>query len=167
MHYLNNNDITIMKNIHEWNNEYAIYHKNKTNKIIHWFCIPLIMYSLFGILSQLSFSFTLNDNNYTINILVIFIVLATLYYFKLSKKLAIGMLIVTILLVKLLDIIDIFNSELHLIIYLSIFSIAWVGQFLGHKIEGKKPAFFKDLQFLLIGPLWLLSYIYKRLRIKF
>jgi len=167
MHYLNNNDITIMKNIHEWNNEYAVYHKNKTNKIIHWFCIPLIMYSLFGILSQLSFSFTLNDNNYTINILVIFIVLATLYYFKLSKKLAIGMLIVTILLVKLLDIIDIFNSELHLIIYLSIFSIAWVGQFLGHKIEGKKPAFFKDLQFLLIGPLWLLSYIYKRLRIKF
>ena len=156
-----------MKDIHEWNNEYAVYHRNKTNKIIHWFCIPLIMYSLFGILSQLSFSYTFNDNNYTINVLVIFIAPAILYYFKLSKKLAIGMLLITIIMVELLKVIDIFNSDLHILIYLSIFTIAWIGQFLGHKIEGKKPAFFKDLQFLLIGPIWLLSYIYKRLRIKF
>ena len=32
--------------------------------------------------------------------------------------------------------------------------IAWIGQFIGHKIEGAKPSFFEDLQFLLIGPAW-------------
>ncbi len=37
---------------------------------------------------------------------------------------------------------------------LAIFVIAWIGQFYGHKVEGKKPSFLKDLQFLLIGPAW-------------
>jgi uncharacterized membrane protein YGL010W len=46
---------------------------------------------------------------------------------------------------------------------LAVFAIAWLGQFIGHKVEGAKPSFFKDLQFLLIGPLWLLSYVYQRL----
>lgn len=39
-------------------------------------------------------------------------------------------------------------------ISVAVFVIAWIGQFIGHKIEGKKPSFFKDIQFLLIGPLW-------------
>lgn len=42
-----------------------------------------------------------------------------------------------------------------------VFVIAWIGQFVGHQIEGKKPSFFKDLQFLLIGPLWLLAFVYR------
>ena len=67
-------------NIQEWNAEYAIYHKNRTNKLIHWVCIPLIMFSLFGLLSILSFQF-----------MSVFIVLALLYYLKLSKSLALGM----------------------------------------------------------------------------
>ena len=49
---------------------------------------------------------------------------------------------------------------------LAIFITAWIGQFIGHKIEGKKPSFFEDLQFLLIGPAWLLSFIYKKMGIK-
>ena len=49
---------------------------------------------------------------------------------------------------------------------LAIFIVAWIGQFIGHKIEGKKPSFFEDLQFLLIGPAWLLSFIYNKLGIK-
>ena len=50
---------------------------------------------------------------------------------------------------------------------LIIFVIAWIGQFIGHKIEGKKPSFFEDIQFLLIGPAWLLSFIYNKLGIKY
>jgi uncharacterized membrane protein YGL010W len=42
-----------------------------------------------------------------------------------------------------------------------LFVLAWIGQFIGHKIEGKKPSFFKDLQFLLIGPAWLMSFVYR------
>jgi uncharacterized membrane protein YGL010W len=50
---------------------------------------------------------------------------------------------------------------------LGIFVLAWLGQFYGHKIEGKKPSFIKDLQFLLIGPAWLLGFVYQRLGIKY
>ena len=49
--------------------------------------------------------------------------------------------------------------------YLTIFIFSWAGQFIGHKIEGKKPSFLKDIQFLLIGPAWLLSFIYKKINI--
>ena len=52
-------------------------------------------------------------------------------------------------------------------ISLYIFVIAWIGQFIGHKIEGKKPSFFQDLQFLLIGPAWLLSFFYNKIGIKY
>ena len=44
-----------------------------------------------------------------------------------------------------------------------LFVLAWVGQFIGHKIEGKKPSFFEDLQFLLVGPVWLLRFVYERM----
>ena len=58
--------------------------------------------------------------------------------------------------------------DLHLLyIYLLIFIIAWVGQFIGHKIEGQKPSFFEDIQFLLIGPAWIISFIYKKMGIKY
>ena len=50
---------------------------------------------------------------------------------------------------------------------LMIFIVAWIGQFIGHKIEGKKPSFLQDLQFLLIGPAWLLSFIYNKFGIKY
>ena len=48
-----------------------------------------------------------------------------------------------------------------------VFIFAWILQFLGHKIEGKKPSFFKDIQFLLIGPAWLLAFIYNSFKIKY
>ena len=52
-------------------------------------------------------------------------------------------------------------------ICLGVFIGAWIGQFIGHLVEGKRPAFFKDLQFLMIGPLWLLASIYRRLGIRY
>ncbi len=50
---------------------------------------------------------------------------------------------------------------------LVVFVVAWIGQFIGHKIEGKKPSFLQDLQFLLIGPVWLLGFIYRNLGIRY
>jgi len=149
------------KNISNWLSEYHKYHKNYTNKLIHWFCVPLIMLSLFGLLSLLNFEMT----NYKINVLNIFIILALLFYIRLSVSLTIGMLGISIIFVLLINNINsLLDSSLYY--YISIFIIAWIGQFIGHKIEGEKPAFFKDLQFLLIGPLWLLSFIYKKFDIK-
>ena len=156
--------------IHEWINEYGIYHKNKTNKLIHWFCVPAIMFSLFGLLDLFQFNKTLDLSFLNLNIIAnisilnIFILLSIIFYIRLSLTLSLGMIIFSILLVSLIDYFDKFQIFINykLFIYLSIFIAAWIGQFIGHKIEGKKPAFFKDLQFLLIGPIWLLSFIYKR-----
>ena len=53
------------------------------------------------------------------------------------------------------------------VFYVTTFIFAWIGQFIGHKIEGKKPSFFEDIQFLLIGPAWLLSFVYKKMGIKY
>ena len=105
-----------MKTIYEWNNEYALYHKNKTNKAIHWVCIPLIMYSLFGLLSLVDISYGIENTQ--IPILPIFIALVILYYFKLSKTLAIGMLLMSVLLIQLLSIIKLANPDVHLFIFL-------------------------------------------------
>lgn len=152
-----------MNNVNEWNEEYAKYHKNKTNKIIHWICIPLIMFSLLGLLSLMTL-FTYNS--VAISALWFFIIFAIGYYIKLSKSLALGMSIVSICFIYFIELINqnFINQKFE--IFLGIFIISWIGQFIGHKIEGKKPAFVKDLQFLLIGPLWLLSYIYEKLGIK-
>ena len=50
---------------------------------------------------------------------------------------------------------------------LILFVAAWIGQFIGHRIEGKKPSFFKDILFLLVGPLWILAFLYRRLGIRY
>jgi len=50
---------------------------------------------------------------------------------------------------------------------LIVFVVMWVFQFIGHHIEGKKPSFFKDIQFLLIGPMWLMAFILRRFKISY
>ena len=50
---------------------------------------------------------------------------------------------------------------------IAVFVVAWIGQFIGHKIEGKKPSFFDDLRFLLIGPLFVLGFLYRRMHLAY
>jgi uncharacterized membrane protein YGL010W len=54
--------------------------------------------------------------------------------------------------------------QINTLVYLAfgIFVLAWIGQFIGHKIEGAKPSFLKDIQFLLIGPAWLMNHVFQR-----
>ena len=83
-----------------------------------------------------------------------------------SLSMSIGMVVVGILLVYGVNYLQSFSNPLWKT-SMYIFIAAWIGQFIGHKIEGKKPSFFQDIQFLLIGPLWLLSFIYKKLGIRY
>jgi uncharacterized membrane protein YGL010W len=155
-----------MKNIDDWLNAYGESHQNSTNKIIHWFCVPIITFTLLGLLSLVNYEFTINSGIYNINLAGILFIIAILFYLKLSVSLTIGMFLFTgICLTYINRLESLFNYQSLLKYYLIIFIIAWVGQFIGHKIEGKKPSFFEDIQFLLIGPAWLLSFIYKKLNI--
>ena len=81
------------KTIFEWLTDYNRYHKNHTNKIIHWICIPLIIFSLFGILKQIPPIYTFDSLHLDVDVLLIFIICVSLFYIRLSKNLAIGMVI--------------------------------------------------------------------------
>ncbi len=153
----------LMKNISQWLSEYGESHQNKTNKAIHWICVPLILWSILMAISAIPNPHFLQALN--INFLYIVIMLAVAYYAMLSTSLAIGMVIIMFGMYALTIYIKM-NLALNIPIFaLVVFVIAWIGQFIGHKIEGKKPSFIKDIQFLLIGPIWLLSDVYKKLKI--
>ncbi len=151
--------------VHEWFEKYGESHQNSINKIIHWICIPLIMFSLMGMLWSVPLPPTIQVHP-LINLGTLLIIGAMIFYLKLSVPLALGMLFVggtmlygNYLLSQ--------NTDYLLQISLIIFFVAWVGQFIGHKIEGKKPSFFEDLKFLLVGPMWLLGFIYRSIGIKY
>jgi len=157
-----------MKTIYDWLDAYGESHQNLTNKKIHWVCVPVIMVSLLGLLSMLEFTFIINKGTYTINIASILIVLAVIFYIRLSLSIALGMFFFSGLCIQIIEVLKANYSNYELfIIYIIVFTVAWIGQFIGHKIEGKKPSFFDDLKFLLIGPAWLLSFIYKKIGIKY
>jgi uncharacterized membrane protein YGL010W len=88
--------------------------------------------------------------------------LSLIWYFRLSVPLGVGMIAVS---VGMLAACEVVADAVPLALWqtsLIIFVLAWVGQFIGHKIEGKKPSFLKDLQFLLVGPMWLMHFIYRK-----
>lgn len=127
-----------MKSITEWFDEYSESHQNPTNKVIHWACVPAILFSILGILAHFSALLT-----------ALVIVLTLVFYTRLDLVLAVAM---TALIAVMAWVI--YFLPVGVGFYIGVFIIAWIGQFYGHKIEGKKPSFFKDLQFLLISPVW-------------
>ncbi len=150
-----------MKTVQHWFDEYAASHKNPVNKAIHWVCIPLIVLSLLGLLWPLQSPF------FDLNWGIVAIALALGYYASLSLRLAFGAALLSLGLVAGVLALDALAIAPLWFVSLVIFVSAWIGQFIGHEIEGKKPSFFKDLQFLLIGPLWLLGHLYRRLGIRY
>ncbi|CAA0079393.1 Uncharacterised protein [BD1-7 clade bacterium] len=141
-----------MKDIHQWFAEYSDSHQNDLNEKIHWLCVPAIMFAILGILWIL-----------TPLILALVIAAILVFYLRLSPQLTYGMAIV----VSGMFILALILRPILLPLCITVFVLAWIGQFYGHHVEGKKPTFFKDLQFLLIGPLWVLSFVFKKLGIKY
>lgn len=154
-----------MKTVNQWLDEYGESHQNRTNKSIHWVCVPAIFFSIVGLLYSIKLPWTIND--ITINVAMIVLLLTTLYYLQLSLQLGIGMFLFGIICLFLCFLIEKYVPVRLWIVSVIIFVIAWIGQFYGHNIEGKKPSFLKDIQFLLIGPMWLMSFIYKKWGINF
>lgn len=158
-----------MKTIQEWFDAYGESHQNKTNKLIHWICVPTIFFSIVGLLSTLPAPFLTKlvptDITGFAHFGTVLILLGMLFYIRLSWKISIGMLIFSLAILWILKWLHTFSFSVGAI-SIVLFVVAWIGQFWGHKIEGKKPSFFQDLQFLMIGPIWLLGFIYKKLNIK-
>jgi len=152
-----------MRNVNALLNEYSEGHQNRVNKNIHRVCVPAIVFSLLGILWSLPFPIKISP---LVNWATVLIVLSLIYYLFLSWKLAIGMLFSSLFMILILRWMDGFSVPLWQIA-IAIFMVAWVGQFIGHHIEGKRPSFFKDIQFLLIGPVWLLADVYRKFNLSY
>ena len=155
-----------MRTIHQWLDEYGESHRNETNKIIHWICVPTIFFTIVGLFYCIKLPLQLTAT-LQLNVAMILIVLVTVYYFFLSKTIWVGMLLFGILCLLLCYAIERSGNIPLWAVSIILFIAAWVGQFYGHKVEGKKPSFLKDVQFLMIGPMWLMSFIYQKLGIKF
>lgn len=152
-----------MKTINQWLDEYGESHKDETNKLIHWICIPAIFFSITGLLYCIKLPFWLGAIQ--ANVAMIVLVLVVIYYLTLSRTLWIGMLLFSIFCLGLCYWIERLNIIPLWIFSLAVFVAAWIGQFYGHHVEGKKPSFFQDIQFLMIGPAWLMSFLYRKMGI--
>ncbi|MCD8528589.1 MAG: DUF962 domain-containing protein [Chitinophagales bacterium] len=148
----------------QWFNRYGESHQNLTNKLIHWVCIPLIVFSLVGLLVAIPLPLT---KTMFVNLGALLLLGVLIFYFRLSFSLFLGGLLFCMLLLwGNFSLWQIWGNQKLAIFSGIIFFLAWVGQFIGHKIEGAKPSFMEDLKFFLIGPAWLIQFIYKKLGIK-
>jgi uncharacterized membrane protein YGL010W len=150
-----------MRTVTEWLGEYAASHQHPTNKMLHWICVPPIVLSVMGLLWSAPVPTEFAVLSPWLNWATLAAAAAIIYYLVLSPSLALGILLVFATLLAMTYLL----AQLPWPLWLTsivIFVIAWTGQFIGHAMEGKRPSFFKDLQFLLIGPLWLLAAAYRR-----
>jgi uncharacterized membrane protein YGL010W len=137
----------LMRKVDELFERYGESHRNRTNERIHWICVPLITWSVLAALWAVS-----------PEVAYIGIALSVAFYACLSVQIALGMLALFALMVYPLTML----GSNTLVVAAVVFVLAWIGQFIGHAIEGKKPSFVEDVKFLLIGPAWLLRFVYRR-----
>ena len=152
--------------------KYAESHQDHTNKTIHWICVPAIVFSLFGLIWAIPFPYLdfLGRFNGFVNWASFLIAFSIYYYYKLSPVLSYVMLLIMFAFsagIVGLEKWQALGGPAMWQVCLAIFVLSWIGQFIGHKIEGKKPSFFDDLKFLLIGPIWLLHFLFKKAGIRY
>ena len=126
---------------------YGESHRHPTNKAIHWICVPLITWCVIA--------FAWGWSPFAAYVVI---ALAVLFYLWLSPTIALGMLAVSAVMIYPMLLL----GRHVLTVALAVFVAAWIGQFIGHRIEGRKPSFFEDVKFLLVGPAWLLAAVYRR-----
>lgn len=149
-----------MRRIDELLNNYSNDHQNHSNQMMHLICVPLIVWTVTALLWCIPVPVSFLTQGFWFAFVLFFV---WSYYWKLSKSLAMGTLagFITFGFIN-----HFIASQFGIMVLLqsaiTVFTLAWIGQFIGHMWEGKRPSFFTDLVYLLIGPLWTVSKIYKR-----
>ncbi len=145
--------------------EYSADHQNPFNRLMHNVCVPLIAIALVGLLWAIPVPDTWSSSSTWINFGTAALLIVNVYYLRLAPRLGLGMVVVALLVAPLLA----FTAGLPVPLWLTaliVFTVGWIGQFIGHYVEGRRPSFFRDLRFLLIGPLWVLAKFYTILGIR-
>lgn len=145
--------------------EYSADHQHPVNRLLHSICVPLIAIALIGLLWTIPLPAILSSASPWINFGTATLILLNVYYLRLAPRLGLGMVAAALLVAPLLA----FAAGLPVPLWLMaliVFTVGWIGQFIGHYYEGRRPSFFRDLRFLLIGPLWVLEKLYAVLGIR-
>jgi uncharacterized membrane protein YGL010W len=151
-----------MKTAQQWFAEYGDSHRNPINKLIHWICVPAIYWTVAALLYALPMPFA--DKSWLLNWATVVMLVVFVFYFRLGVAFGLGMAVFSVACLLVSDALSSAPWPLWQIA-VAVFVVAWIFQFIGHAIEGKRPSFFQDLQFLLVGPAWLLGFVYRKVGI--
>jgi len=150
-----------MRSIHDWFGNYSADHQNPTNRLIHWICVPAILWAVVALLWLIPVPASIGRPGFWCGLIM---VAALSFYWRLSRPLGAAMIAFFIVLALLTEALYRALGPQHLLwAAIAVFVVAWIGQFIGHKIEGGRPSFFTDLAYLLIGPAWLMGKLMRRL----
>lgn len=139
-----------MRALSDWLKAYGESHKNPINRKIHAIAVPGIYLSVVGLIWSIP---QLTISGLNLNWIWLAVIPVWIFYFRLSLSVFMMMLGYTLACIGLVWSLEVLQLP---VLYISaiVFGVLWMLQFIGHKIEGTKPSFYEDLQFLLIGPIW-------------
>lgn len=155
-----------MRTLQSYFAAYSDHHRNPTNIVIHWICVPVIFFSVIGALASIPPAALPWLGSAPWAKLAIAIALL-LFYLPRSIVMTFAMAVWSYLCLRLADYLGAHAPWPLWAICLALFSAAWIGQFYGHGIEGRKPSFLEDLAFLLVGPAWLMGKLIRRLGVTY
>jgi uncharacterized membrane protein YGL010W len=152
------------RSMRDWLDSYSRDHQHPTNQVLHWICVPLIVWSAMAMMWTIPVPETwFRPGSWA----VLAIVLSFTWYWKQSHRLAMALLIaLAIFALSCAWLFQQFGPARLLQLGIAVFVVAWIGQFIGHLIEGRRPSFFTDLAYLLIGPAWLMDKLLRRLGLR-
>ena len=149
-----------MRSVHDWFASYSKDHQNPTNRLIHWICVPAILWSVIAAIWTLPVPTSLGQPGLWCALLMVGVLT---FYWRLSRPLGAAMIALFLALALITHFAyDALGPRQLLELAAAVFMLAWIGQFVGHKIEGARPSFFTDLVYLLIGPAWLVGKVMRR-----
>ncbi|EGQ7831359.1 TPA: DUF962 domain-containing protein [Vibrio vulnificus] len=139
-----------MRSLEQWLDAYGESHQNSTNQKIHTFAVPGIFFSIVALIWSLP---SLPLPVLSLNWVWVVALPVWWFYYRLSLSVFLMMLGYTLASIALAWSVELLGMPLAEMA-VGLFIVLWIFQFVGHKIEGKKPSFFEDLKFLMIGPVW-------------
>jgi uncharacterized membrane protein YGL010W len=154
-----------MRSVHDWFESYGADHQNPTNRLIHWICVPAILWSVIALVWIVPVPQAIGRPGLWCALLMVGVLT---FYWRLSRPLGAAMIALFIALALLTHAAyGALGPERLLRLAIGVFVVAWIGQFVGHKLEGRRPTFLTDLAYLLIGPAWLVAKVMRRLGVAY
>ncbi len=149
------------QSIQDWLDSYSADHQHPTNRLLHWICVPLITWCVIAALWSVPVPGMVGRRGFWAAMAM---VMAFAWYWKHSHRLGAALLLAFVAMGALSELLALRLGVVNLrYVVLVVFVVAWIGQFVGHRIEGRRPSFLTDLSYLLIGPAWLMVKLLRRL----